>query len=140
MLLSQFVSVSSCRCQRLGVPHLRTGCPLADRRAARSAGPPAQQKHPAVSRGVARTPSGPNTSEVLKREGFGRDVVVPQAVSAPVGLGVNGGVCLRAKWPVDVQLTVKHPAEQFACKNTGNNPPPSPRARTFPPIKSREWR
>lgn len=94
MLLSQFVFVSSCRCQRLGVPHLRTRHPLADCRAARSAGPPAQQKHPAVSRGVARSPSGPNMSKVLKQEGFSRDVVVLQAVSPHFSLGINSGVCL----------------------------------------------
>lgn len=107
MLLSHFVS--ACRCQRLGVPHLRTRHPLADRRAARSAGPPAQQKHPAVSRGVGRTPSGPNTSKVLKQAVFSRDVVVPQAVPAHfMRNGINSGVCLRAavtstKWPADVQ-------------------------------------
>lgn len=129
MLLSQFVFVSSCRCQRLGVPHLRTRHPLADRRAARSAGPPAQQKHPAVSRGVAWTPSGPHTSKVLKQEGFSRDVVMLQAVSAHFSLGINSGVCLRAavtstKWPVDVQLTANTQLSSLHAKTLAITPPP----------------
>lgn len=138
MSLSQFVS--SCRCQRLGVPHLRTRHPLADRRAARSAGPPAQQKHPAVSRGVA-PPSGPNTPEVLKQEGFSWDVVVLKAVSAHFSLGISSGVCLRAavtstKWPVDVQLTVNTQLSGLHAKTLAITPHPRRGCARFLQLKA----
>lgn len=129
MLLSQFVFVSSCRCQRLGVPHLRTRRPLADRRAARSAGPPPQQKHPAVSRGVARTRT--LGSEHLKGSEAGR--------LRPGRRRAAGCFCSFQSWDKLWRLSEssrdiskvacrraahsQHPAEQFACKNTGNNPP-----------------